>query len=240
MGAASNLGAANPMMDPFPVLPSGSRWVMPYGNSLGSDVLDGQGFTFYPREYAPTWAGRYSLGIQRELHGNHKVEVSYSGSYASQPFTRNLSPLPGQYWNYNTQWDANVAAVDNAMKATVANPFAAGLAAMKTANPTLYNYLSNIGMFTGTTLQVQQLLRAYPNAGFSLNQTNAQRGHVVDNEIRIMYTKRMSKGIQSNVQYAHMWGRQQWLPNQFDQPPGEPRCGSAFSLRPGHEQGFDH
>jgi hypothetical protein len=112
-----------------------------------------------------------------------------------------------------------VAAVDNAMKATVANPFATGLAAMKTANPTLYDYLSNIGMFTGTTLQVQQLLRAYPNAGFSLNQTNAQRGHVVDNEIRVMYTKRMSKGIQSNVQYAHMWGRQQWLPNQFDQTP---------------------
>ncbi|MGA2262395.1 MAG: hypothetical protein ABSH28_13290 [Acidobacteriota bacterium] len=219
VGAAANLGAANPMMDPFPVLPSGSRWVMPYGNTLGSDILGGQGFTFYPRDYAPTWALRYSIGIQRELHGNHKVEVSYSGSYASQPFTRNLSPLPGQYWNYNTQWDANVAAVDNAMKATVANPFAAGLAAMKTANPTLYNYLSNIGMFTGTTLQVQQLLRAYPNAGFSLNQTNAQRGHVVDNEIRIMYTKRMSKGIQSNVQYAHMWGRQQWLPNQFDQRP---------------------
>jgi hypothetical protein len=219
VGAAANLGPVNPMMDPFPVLPSGSRWVMPRGNSLGSDILDGQGFTYYPRDYAPTRALRYSIGIQRELHGNHKIEVSYSGAYASQPFTRNLSPLPAQYWNYNTQWDANVAAVDNAMKATVANPFTAGLAAIKTTNPTLYDYLSNIGMFTGTTLQVQQLLRAYPNAGFSLNQTNALRGHVVDNEIRVMYTKRMSKGLQSNVQYAHMWGRQQWLPNQFDQTP---------------------
>jgi hypothetical protein len=68
-------------------------------------------------------------------------------------------------------------------------------------------------------LQVQQLLRAYPNAGFGLNQADAQRGHVVDNEIRVVYHKRMSKGLQSDVQYAHMWGRQQWLANSFDQTP---------------------
>ncbi len=147
------------------------------------------------------------------------VEISYSGSFASVPMAQNLSFLPAQYWNYNTQWDANVAAVDNAMKATVANPFAAGLAAVKTSNPTLYNYLSTVGMFTATTLQVQQLLRAYPNAGFALSKNNALRNHVINNEIRLMYTKRMSKGLQTNVQYAHMWRRQQWLPNQFDQTP---------------------
>jgi len=50
---ASALGTANPMMNPFPVLASGSRWVLPYGNSLGSGILDGQGFTNTPRDYAP-------------------------------------------------------------------------------------------------------------------------------------------------------------------------------------------
>jgi hypothetical protein len=42
---------------------------------------------------------------------------------------------------------------------------------------------------------------------------------VIDNEIRVQYEKRMSRGIQSMVQYTHMWGNQQWLANQFDQTP---------------------
>jgi hypothetical protein len=37
--------------------------------------------------------------------------------------------------------------------------------------------------------------------------------------MRVMYQKRWSHGFQSMVQYAHMWGRQQWLPNQFDPEP---------------------
>jgi hypothetical protein len=216
VGAAGNLGATNPMMNPFPVLTSGSRWVTPYGNTLGSGILYGQGFTYYPRDYTPAWQQRYSLAIQRELFRDQMVEVSYNGGYASVPFTRNLSYLPAQYWNFSNSYSA---ATDNAMKATVANPFLAALPAIQSSNPTLYNYLSSVGMFTSTTLQVQQLLRANPNAGFNLNATDAQRGKVIDNEIRLQYQKRWSHGIQSMVQYAHMWGRQQWLANQFDPTP---------------------
>jgi hypothetical protein len=50
VGPAANLGPANPMMDPFPALGSGSRFLFPYGNSLGSDILAGQSFTYYPRD----------------------------------------------------------------------------------------------------------------------------------------------------------------------------------------------
>jgi len=105
------------------------------------------------------------------------------------------------------------------MKATVANPFLAALPAIQSSNSALYNYLSNVGMFTGTTLQVQQLLRAYPNAGFGLSENGGFRAKDVDNEVRVIYQKRWSHGFQSQVQYAHMWGRQQWLPNQFDPEP---------------------
>jgi hypothetical protein len=101
----------------------------------------------------------------------------------------------------------------------VANPFLAAVPAIQASNPTLANYLSTVGMFTSTTLQVQQLLRAYPNAGFALNQANYYRSHTVDNEIRVMYHRRAWKGLQSDVQFAHMWGRQQWLPNQLDTQP---------------------
>src|ERR1035441_10479397 len=161
VGAASNMGTSNPMMNPFPVLPSGSRWVLPIGNALGAGILDGQGATNTPRDYAPATEQRYSLGLQRELWGNHRVEVSYNGGYAAVPMTRNLSYLPAQYWNFS---DSRNTAVDSAMQATVAQH------PIQASNPALYNYLSNVGMFTATTLQVQQLLRANPNAGFALNQ----------------------------------------------------------------------
>jgi hypothetical protein len=216
VGAAANLGSVNPMMNPFPVLASGSRWVLPYGNALGAGILDGQGFTYYPRDYTPSWEQRYSLGVQRELPSNQAVEVSYNGGYASVPFTQTQSPLPAQYWNF---FDQRSATVDTTMQATVANPFLAALPAIQGSSGALYNYLSTIGIFTSSTLQVQQLLRAFPNAGFGLSKYDALRGKVVDNEIRVQYQKRMSHGVQSGVQYAHMWGRQQWLPNQFNDTP---------------------
>jgi len=216
VGAAGNIGAANPMMNPFPVLASGSRWVLPVGNALGSGILDGQGFTYYPRGYTPSWEQRYSFGIQRNIAGNHTVEVSYNGGYASVPFTQNLSYLPGQYWNY---FDTRSSTVDTLMQTNVPNPFLAALPAIQSNNPSLYNYLSTIGIFTSSTLQVQQLLRAYPNAGFALQEYDAMRGKVIDNEIRVQYQKRMSHGFMENVQYSYMWGRQQWLPNQFNNTP---------------------
>jgi len=48
MPASSRNG--QPLDEPFPVLASGSRWVLPAGNSLGAGQLDGQGFTYYPRK----------------------------------------------------------------------------------------------------------------------------------------------------------------------------------------------
>jgi len=216
VGAAANMGATNIMQNPFPVLASGSRWVTPFGNSLGAGILDGQGYTYYPRDYSPTWEQRYSLGLQRQIFGSDMVEGSYNGGYASSPMSRNLSYLPAQYWNF---FDSKSATTDVAMQATVANPFLAALPSIQSSNPTLYNYLSTVGMFTSTTLQVQQLLRAYPNAGFGLTEANYFRNHIVDNEIRVVYHRRPWHGVQSDVQYAHMWGRQEWLPNQFDPAP---------------------
>ena len=216
VGAAANYGSTNIMANPFPVLASGSRWVLPAGNSLGAGILDGQGYTYYPRDYAPTKQQRYSLAVQRQIFGNDMVEASYNGGYASLPMSRNLSPLPAQYWNFA---NSRSATTDVAMQATVANPFLAAIPAIQSSNPALANYLNSVGIFTGTTLQVQQLLRAYPNAGFGLTQANALRSKDIDNELRLVYHRRAWKGLQSNVQFAHMWGRQQWLPDQFDTTP---------------------
>ena len=228
VGAASNLGNANLMQDPFPVGSSGSRWVMPFGNSLGSNVLAGQGYTYLPRDYKPTWDGRWKISIQREIHGNHMIDVSYNGSYASSPMNQNLSDLPARFWNFS---NSKNTAVDSAMTATVANPFNTGYASLQSSNPTLYNYLSSIGMFSGKTLTVQQLLRAYPNAGFGLTKADSVRSKTVYNDVQIMYQKRWSKGFQSSVMYTRNWARQQWLPNQFDQTPAWQPNSSSRPMR---------
>jgi hypothetical protein len=101
----------------------------------------------------------------------------------------------------------------------VANPFLSAVTSLQASNPTLANFLNTNGTFNSTTLQVQQLLRAYPNAGSNLTEADYWRSHDVDNEVRVVYHRRQWKGLQSDVQYAHMWGRQQYLANEFDPAP---------------------
>ena len=215
IGAAANVGTTNIMASPFPVLPSGSRFLQPVGNSYGPDILDGQGFTYYPRSFSPTWDERWRLGIQREIFPNQMIDVSYNGSYASSPATRNLSYLPAQYWNF---FDQLSTATDNALKATVPNPFLyTNFPSLATSNPALYNYLSSLSWFTSKTLQVQQLLRPYLNAGAGLSEYNGFRAKTVYNDLEVLYQKRFSKGIQTSFMYTHVWSRNQWQENQFDQ-----------------------
>lgn len=213
VGAAANLATANPMMNPFPVLASGQRVVLPSGNTLGANILDGQGFTYYPRDYLPAGQQRWKLGIQREITHDIMIDISYNGAYARYPFTKNLSYLPAQYWNFA---DARSSTTDTAMTAAVTNPFNVALASLQSSNTTLYNYLSTISWFSSKTLQVQQLLRAYPNAGGGLSEANGFRAKNVYNDVQGLFRKRFSKGFQSSVSYTHQAARQQWQPNQFD------------------------
>jgi hypothetical protein len=216
VGAAANYGPTSVMQNPFPVLANGSRWVLPFGNSLGENILDGASYTYYPRNYSPTWEQRYTFAVQRQIFGNDMVEGSYNGGYASLPMTRKLSYLPAQYWNFA---DSRSSTVDAAMQATVANPFLSAVTSLQASNPTLANFLNTVGTFNGTTLQVQQLLRAYPNAASNLSEANYFRSHDIDNEVRVVYHRRAWKGLQSDVQFARMWGRQQMLANEFDPKP---------------------
>jgi hypothetical protein len=214
VGAAANLTAANPMMNPFPVLSSGQREVLPFGNTLGADVLDGQTETYYPRDYKPALQQRWKVSFQRELAHDMVIDASYNGSYASYPFTTDLSYLPAQYWNFA---DARSSTTDTAMTAAVTNPFNAALTSIQTSNPTLYNYLSTVSWFSSKTLQVQQLLRAYPNAGGGLSEADGITAKSVYTDGELQFRKRFSRGFESAVAYTHQDSRQQWQPNQFNQ-----------------------
>ena len=214
VGPASNLSNTTPIQNPFPTLPGGTHLVQPFGNSLGPDTLDGQGFTYYPRDYSPSLSQRWKLSVQREVFRNQVVDVSYNGSYANYPFNESLSYLPGQYYATGNTYNAAEQAAETA---NVANPFYIGnLTALQQSNPTLYNYLNTVSWFTSKTLQVQQLQRAFPNAGSGLTEAGAVRAKSWYTDIEALYTKRFSRGIQTSVNYTRQWGRQQWQPNGFN------------------------
>src|ERR1022692_360322 len=96
VGAAGGLSTSTPLSNPFPLLAGGTHLVQPFGNAFGPDTLDGQGFTYYPRDYSPSISQRWTVSIQRELFRNQVLDVSYNGSYSTYPFNQSLSYLPGQ------------------------------------------------------------------------------------------------------------------------------------------------
>jgi len=214
VGAAGNLSNSTPLSNPFPTLAGGTHLVQPFGSSLGPDSLDGQGLTYYPRDYAPSLTQRWKFSIQRELRRDMVLDVSYNGSYSNYPFNESLSYLPGQYYN---QTDSYNAAQQAAETANVANPFYIGnLTSLQTSNPTLYNYLNTLSWFTSKTLQVQQLQRAYLNAGAGLTEAGAVQAQSWYHDVQALYTKRFSHGFMSSLTYTRAFGRQQWQPNGYD------------------------
>jgi len=214
VGANTGLSTTTPIDNPFPVLASGTRLVQPFGSSLGPDTLDGQGYTYYPRDYAPSISQRWKVSVQRELFRDQVLDVSYNGSYSTYPFNESLSFLPAQYWAYGNSYDA---AEQAAMTTNVTNPFYIGnLTSLQQSNPTLYNYLSTISWFTSKTLQTQQLLRANLNSGAGLTEAGAVRAKSWYHDMQFLYTKRFSHGILSSLTYTRAFGRQEWQPNSFN------------------------
>jgi hypothetical protein len=214
VGAAGNLSNSTPLSNPFPTLASGTHLVQPFGSSLGPDTLDGQGYTFYPRDYAPSLTQRWKASIQRQLRNDMVLDVSYNGSYASYPFNESLSFLPGQYYNQTDSYSATQQAAETA---NVANPFYIGnLTSLQSSNPTLYNYLNTISWFTSKTLQVQQLQRAYLNNGAGLTEAGAVEAKSWYHDVQFLYTKRFSHGYMSSLTYTRAFGRQQWQPNGYN------------------------
>jgi len=215
VGANTGLSTTTPIGNPFPLLAGGTHLIQPFGNSFGPDTLDGQGFTYYPRDYSPSISQRWKFSVQREIFRNQVLDVSYNGSYSTYPFNLSQSYLPAQYWAYGNSYDA---ANQAAMTANVTNPFYIGnLTSLQQSNPALYNYLNSISWFTSKTLQTQQLLRANLNAGAGLTEAGAVRAKSWYHDMQLLYTKRFSHGILSSFTYTRAFGRQQWQPNSFDQ-----------------------
>src|SRR4029077_18950893 len=148
----------------------------------------------HPREQQ--WRG----GVQRPLNPNMSVEVFYWGMWGNNlAVSQNQQPLPAQYWNTSLVRNNTIA---SNMSQNVSNPFnISNFASLKTSNPALYQQMSTLGFFTASTIQKNQLLRAYPQ--MSSLTTNQYYGTAKNNSFQATFTRRLSKGLGVNANYTY-------------------------------------
>jgi len=205
------------MADPFPVRSDGTRFDAPLGSSLGAMYIAGQGFNYrnfsrkHPREQ------QWRVGLQRQLSPNMSVEVFYWGMWGNNlAVSQNQQALPAQYWNTTLVRNNTIA---SNMSQNVSNPFNINnFASLKTSNPALYQQMSTLGFFTGSTIQKNRLLRAFPQInGLSTNQ---YYGEAKNNSLQVLFQRRLSKGLNLNAHYTYSSaGNWTTIINEYDPAP---------------------
>jgi len=223
-GPADNLSASrNPMTEPFPVRPDGTRFDEPYRDRLGLIAFSGRGLGFTPREFSPSWQQRWRVAVQREITKDMVVEISYNGAYSKMPVDQPVNFLPRQYWATGTTRNQ---AVDNDLNTNVPNPFHINnLAALQSSAPLAYGYLRTQGFFTGTTIRKHQLLRSFPQmtslSGLrpGVDSTDARGGNRY-HDLQVQLERRFARGIQTAVMYTRAYNcEQDYYHNEFDDSP---------------------
>ena len=208
----------SPLTDPFPVRSDGTRYDAPFGNSLGSMYQVGRGFSFTPYDRKHARVDKWRVGVQRQLAGDILVEASYWGQYASDiGISQKLDFLPGSYWATGTTRNNALA---TALNSNVTNPFFLNnYSALKTSSPALYNSMATLGFFTSPTIQVNKLLRAFPQMN-GLTENNAPLGKDKINALEFNFVKRFAKGFNMNASFTWMNVRQATsFDNEFDANP---------------------
>jgi hypothetical protein len=216
------------LSDPFPVRADGTRFNVPLGNALGLMARVGRGQSFVNYNWENAKQHRWRLGIQREIRKNMVVDVAYLGSFTNNvslvntnpgdnEITKVLSYLPEQYWTTGLVRRQDLA---SALQQTVPNPFnIANFASLATSDPTLYQDMSNNSFFTSTTIQRQQLLRAFPQMN-GLSIIRSPVGSLKYNHLEASLTQRLTQGMTLITSYT--WASSQvkdFFENEFDQEP---------------------
>ncbi len=220
VGAVGGLSATNnPMVDPFPVRANGTRFETPYGNSLGSMLRQGRGYSFTPYDFEPDFQQRWRIGVQRELRPDVMLDISYNGAFSKIWIAQTINYLPEQYW---ATGNVRQQAVDDGLNRNVPNPFnISNFSSLAASDPKLYQYLSTSSFFTSSTIRKDVLLRAYPNMNglTGLRPENSfkdARGNNVYNDLQLLVEKRFSHGLQTSFIYTYATGTDQYYANQFD------------------------
>ena len=218
----------SPLRDPFPVRADGNRFVPALGNSLGLDAIVGGGFARQNPNRQHARVQRWRVGLQRELPGRVAVEVAYTGAYTDRAdININQSYIPEEF--YSTVTDRRDNSVQSFMTGRVANPFYIGnFASIEASNPALYRYMASQAFFTSTTIQRQNLIRAFPHLGTSGGGNNAITGLVFRNmplgivkqhSLEITVNRRYANGLSANMAFSANHLRENFTVEAYDQEP---------------------
>jgi hypothetical protein len=172
--ASANQTSANKLSNPFP---DGIN--SPTGNSLGLQTNLGQAITFIDPNHRVPVHQNLSVGFEYELPFRSVLSVSYVMLRQTQRIANNydINQIPGAQF---------YALGESYLTQLVTNPFAGLLPG------TSYNE---------STIQMQQLLRPYPQFGgiTELYITNAKRWH---DGMQMQFEKRLSKGLMVMLNYT--------------------------------------
>jgi hypothetical protein len=226
VGSVSDLGQGRTLLtDPFPTVRSGgARFDMPYGNTLGSYIRVGRGFTFRPSDFRPPKQQRFRVSIQRELSKDMVLDVSYNFSYARFYVEERVDYLPEQYWANGMSRRQDI---DDWLNTNLTNPFrlSALPGVQAKMDPKVYSWLINQGFFNSSNVRRHTLLRGpylHMNdlKGFNPDREYENKGKTIYNDFQVQLDKRFSRGL--NFQFSYTWanGRDaDWYKNQFEQTP---------------------
>lgn len=133
---------SNPFPDGLTAPPGSSLGML---TSAGRDLVPDAVTAIVNYDRKSALYTRWQLGVQRDLGAGWMVQLDYVGSRGRNlPVTRDLNYVPKEYISFTAERDA---AQESYLSTSVSNPFA-GLLPGTTMN--------------GSTIQRQQLLKAYP------------------------------------------------------------------------------
>ncbi|HEX8355368.1 MAG TPA: TonB-dependent receptor [Pyrinomonadaceae bacterium] len=182
-GANSFIPRADAFSNPFP-----GGLVQPTGASLGLNTQLGADVTFVNPNREIPYIHQYSLGIQRELPFNTKLDVSYVGSASRQILTGDAQGSGARNLNVNSAAQlAQFRQNANFFNQTVANPFAGLIPGNATLN--------------APTIRRELLLRPFPQFG-AVNFVGENVGTLDYNSLQASLEKRLSRGLVGVVSYT--------------------------------------
>lgn len=206
------------LTNPFPSMAGGNPPCQPYGSSLGPMYQVGRGFTYIPYDREHPKVQRWRGSVQRQLGNNMLIEATYWGQWANDlGVTHRLDALPAQYWSTGLVRNNTV---NNALTANVTNPFYIGnFVSLQTSNPALYSYMNTQSFYTSQTIQVNQLLRPFPQMN-GLYQADDPLGKNRIKALEIDFTRRFSRGFNLNASWSWLAAYDKLIfNNEFDPVP---------------------
>lgn len=207
----------SPLADPFPARGGGSRYIAPFGTSLGADTLVGQGFNAENPNRVHARVQRWRLSWQRELAARTLFEVAYTGSYADrQGINIRQDFLPEEYWASGNVRDNSA---NEFLTGNVPNPFHINrYASLQSTHPELYQRMAGNAFFTATTVQRQRLLREFPHMN-NVTYLDQPLGIIKAHSVEFIVTQRYSNGLSGHAAFTVNRVTENQTVHEFDRAP---------------------